>query len=74
MEMSRAVWESVIRQKTVSELNIKVGRVWLVRSVGRPRHDASVTRFHSPASACGSSCERVCSGRAPRCRGSQPAM
>lgn len=32
----------VIRQKIVSELNIKVGRVWFVRSMGQSLHDASV--------------------------------
>ncbi len=73
MAMSRVVWDGD-QTKTVSELNINVGRVWFVRSVGLSLDDASVTRFHSPASACGSLCERVCSGRGPRCRGSQPAM
>lgn len=73
MEMSRVVWDGD-QTKTVSELNIKVGRVWFVRSVGRSLGGTSVTRFHSPASACGSSCELACSGRGPRCRGSQPAM
>lgn len=30
------------RTKTVSELNIKVGRVWFVRSVGQSLHNATV--------------------------------
>lgn len=32
--MSRVVWDGD-QTKTVSELNITVGRVWFVRSVGR---------------------------------------
>lgn len=43
---------------------------WVNRFLGRL---SPVTRCRSPASACGSSCERACSGTGPRCTGSQPA-